>query len=351
PVQGGFTLAYTTDDGTATTADNDYVDSDNSLTFSGTMGEIENITVVTNGDLNIENNESFSVTLGAISGTTLGGSISLSGSPKQFTLINDEKDWGDAPTAMQSGFPDSYATLNADDGANHLTVPGGLRLGATIDVENDGQPNATATGDGSDEDGVTLPAQLLTGFNSSITVNSSGTGLLSAWVDFDLDGFWDEITEKVITDANVVAGNNSLSFAVPGTASTGTSFARFRLSTAGNLMSCCMAADGEVEDYQVTIIDNSISINDVTVTEGASGTVTASFTVSLSAPAPPGGVTFDIATQNNSATTGNNDYVANSLVGQSIPMGSQTYTFNVLVNGDGGRFRHGHRFVHGQPQR
>src|SRR5262249_21666767 len=78
----------------------------------------------------------------------------------------------------------------------------------------------------------------------------------------------------------------------------------------------------------------ALSINDVSVLEGNSGTTTATFTVSLSTPAGVGGVTFDIATQDNSATVADNDYVARSLTGQSIPAGSQTYMFDVTVNGD-----------------
>ena len=44
-------------------------------------------------------------------------------------------------------------------------------------------------------------------------------------------------------------------------------------------------------------------------------------------------VTFNIATANGSATAGV-DYVANSLTSQTIPAGSSTYIFTVLVNGD-----------------
>jgi len=78
----------------------------------------------------------------------------------------------------------------------------------------------------------------------------------------------------------------------------------------------------------------NLSINDVTVTEGNSGTTIAAFTVSLSAPAPSTDITFDIATQNNTATTANSDYVAKSLTNQLIPAGVITYTFDVTVNGD-----------------
>ncbi len=78
----------------------------------------------------------------------------------------------------------------------------------------------------------------------------------------------------------------------------------------------------------------SISINDVTHVEGDSGTVTYTFTVSLTGPAPVGGVTFDIATADGTATTADNDYVARSLTSQTIPEGASTYTFDVTVNAD-----------------
>lgn len=78
----------------------------------------------------------------------------------------------------------------------------------------------------------------------------------------------------------------------------------------------------------------NLTINDVTVAEGNSGTTTATFTVSLSAPAPSADITFDIATQDNTATTANSDYVAKTLTNQIIPAGQQTYSFTVTVNGD-----------------
>ena len=78
----------------------------------------------------------------------------------------------------------------------------------------------------------------------------------------------------------------------------------------------------------------TLSINDVSANEGNSGTTTFTFTVSLSAAAPTGGVTFDIATQDNTATVADNDYVNRALTGQTIAAGNTTYTFDVTVNGD-----------------
>ncbi|WP_456362372.1 putative Ig domain-containing protein [Xanthomonas arboricola] len=76
-----------------------------------------------------------------------------------------------------------------------------------------------------------------------------------------------------------------------------------------------------------------MSINNVSVNEGNAGTTNATFTVSLSQPAGTGGVSFDIATADGTATAGV-DYVASSLTGQTIPAGSSSATFTVLVNGD-----------------
>ncbi len=79
----------------------------------------------------------------------------------------------------------------------------------------------------------------------------------------------------------------------------------------------------------------ALSINDVTVTEGDAGTINAQFSVILSAPAGAGGVSFDIATADGTATTAGNDYVGNSLTGQTIASGSSgPFLFNVTVNGD-----------------
>lgn len=100
------------------------------------------------------------------------------------------------------------------------------------------------------------------------------------------------------------------------------------------------ADDGlSIDDFSLTptgvVPPPNLTINDVSVTEGATGnTVLASFTVSLSAPAPAGGVTFDIATADGTATTADADYVARTLTGQTITAGNTNYTFDVTVNGD-----------------
>jgi hypothetical protein len=59
-------------------------------------------------------------------------------------------DWGDVPN--------SYGTTEASNGARHYITVNGPYLGQDIQAETDGQPTTDATGDGSEEDGVTARA-------------------------------------------------------------------------------------------------------------------------------------------------------------------------------------------------
>lgn len=78
----------------------------------------------------------------------------------------------------------------------------------------------------------------------------------------------------------------------------------------------------------------SLTISDVTRAEGNSGQATFTFTVSLGSPAPAGGVAFDIATSDATATDADNDYEPTSVTGAMISEGASTYQFAVEVNGD-----------------
>jgi uncharacterized repeat protein (TIGR01451 family) len=166
-------------------------------------------------------------------------------------------DYGDAPDAVGAP-PNTYPTLLIHDGARH-NLGVGPRLGANADFEVDGQPDATATGDdvvgvGGDDDGVVLPAALVARLGASAIVTSSSAGMLDAWIDFNRDGDWDDAGEQIAASEPLLAGANSISFFVPDYAVAGTSFARFRVSTAGGLAPTGQAADGEVEDYSIEIV-------------------------------------------------------------------------------------------------
>lgn len=93
-----------------------------------------------------------------------------------------------------------------------------------------------------------------------------------------------------------------------------------------------MAANSVFNFTTVSPLPN-LSINDVTLNEGNSGTTVFTFTVSLSTPAPTGGVTFDVTTLNNTAVSPG-DYTTKTLTSQTIPASSSTYPFTVTVIGD-----------------
>jgi len=164
-------------------------------------------------------------------------------------LVTDQVDFGDAPDP-------GYPTLLASNGARHVN-DGLTYLGAAIDNELDGQPDATATGDdgdgGADEDGVIFTSAVSNGSTADVTVTASTTGYLNAWVDFNHDLDWDEPDEQIFSNTSLVAGANLLGFAVPSDAVQDTTFARFRFDTRGGLSYTGIAPDGEVEDYLVTI--------------------------------------------------------------------------------------------------
>lgn len=325
-VQGGVVATYATNDGTATTADNDYTDNDGTLIFAGTAGETKTFTVLVNGDNKVEANETFQTALTnlAVTGGVNPVNVSTSGSPQTATILNDEVDYGDAP--------DTYGTLLASNGARHATVLG-FRLGAGIDGENDGQPSANATGDGADEDGVTLPNPLVTSTTANVTVNASSAGRLDGWVDFNNNGSWADAGENVFNNVAVAAGNNSLSFLVPNGATPSNTFARFRLSSAGGLAFNGAAADGEVEDYAVQIVNTQFTINDPVVVEGNAGTSNLIFTITRSNNASNASVNYAIT--GGTATAADNDYqplAAGTL--NFTAGGALTQTITVLVNGD-----------------
>ncbi|QDT89881.1 Calx-beta domain-containing protein [Gimesia algae] len=91
-VQDGLTLSYHTDDNTATTGANDYLDNDGNLTFSGISGESKTITVLVNQDTQLESDEIFDLFLGSISnvGATTNAAISVQSAPVSSTIVNDD---------------------------------------------------------------------------------------------------------------------------------------------------------------------------------------------------------------------------------------------------------------------
>ena len=190
-------------------------------------------------------------------------------------------DFGDAPDdSVAPSF--AYPTTFADNGARH--AESSLILGSGWDAEMEGLPSATATGDDTDntddEDGVTVPT-LVRGNAIDVSVTSAGAGQVDAWIDYNADGDWQDAGEQVLDDASVSAGANTLTVTPPTDAVLGETFARFRLSSAGGLMPTGFAADGEVEDYTVTLANAAPTLSAPTAQTIAEDNATGALAVSV----------------------------------------------------------------------
>jgi hypothetical protein len=168
------------------------------------------------------------------------------------TLLSLAPDFGDVPEMGTS-----FATTLAENGARHM-LSTNLRLGTSIDGEPDGQPSPSAIGDdnASDDDGVSF-GLLRADANASVKVTArvpSGAPVLNAWVDFNADGDWSDSGEQIFVDQPVINGENDLTVSVPSNAVVGSVFARFRLTNTPGYSYDGLAPDGEVEDYQLSIL-------------------------------------------------------------------------------------------------
>lgn len=168
---------------------------------------------------------------------------------------NENSDFGDAP--------DSYGTLYDSFGARHGLS--GLTLGSKIDGESEAYVfplSDDTSGLSNDDDGIAFPVPLEIDELSFIFADvngADGEGVLSAWIDWNQDGQFND--DEIILDSEWVDdGQNLLYFEVPSWALEGETWARFRLSHTYDVGPKGGVSAGEVEDYQVTVTDQGVSV-------------------------------------------------------------------------------------------
>ena len=168
-------------------------------------------------------------------------------------LASQATDFGDAP--------DTYGTTIASDGPRHRVVPD-LLLGALIDNESDGQPDAGAAGDDldavDDADGLVGNFAWSTMADSlSVTVsvvNTTGsTAYVGCYVDFDEDGTFNT-TDEYTESSTATSGNPTMTWTTPAGQANNPPFARCRISTDQVAIQTPTGAavDGEVEDHALS---------------------------------------------------------------------------------------------------
>ena len=269
------TVSAATANNTATSGSDYTAVSATTLTFSaGTTTQTFSVSVL--GDTLDEANETFYVNLSSPTNATLSDAQGLG------TITDD----------------DASPTMSIND--------------VTVTEGNSGTTNATFT--------VTLAATS----GQTVTVSAqTASGTATSGTDFTATG---------PTTLTFSAGTTTQTFTVPVLGDT--------LSEANEtlLVNLTSATNATISDAQGvgTITDDdgapSLSINDVTVTEGNSGTTSATFTVTLS-PASGQAVTVAAQTANSTATSGS-DYTATGPTTLTFSAGTTTQTFTVPVVGD-----------------
>ncbi len=176
-------------------------------------------------------------------------------------------------------FSDAPTTGTSYGAANHRTIPI-LRMGAGYTNETTAYNSSNASADV--DDGVTIPS-LFWGAASSISVQVSGGGYLSGWIDFNDDGDFADAGEKVATDIvdggtgdsdGIVNGVIALAVTPPiGSTGTAVTIARFRYSSLTSAPSSGLHGFGEIEDYELSIVYPSLSVvkTSSVLSDGVSG--------------------------------------------------------------------------------
>ncbi len=368
------TVDYATVDGTADIATADYVAGSGTLSFvSGDLSELFSITI--NGDTGLEGDEHFLISLS-------NGIVATIPDPLAFGVIkNDEpisisavntpfaQDFDSLLPSVAPSTPAGWTFSETGSNANLVYTPGtgsgtagdtynfGINIGDTDRAFGGLQSGSAIPTVGAlyrNDTGVTITSLAIVYFGEQWRIGNNGaarddrldfqysldaTSLITGtWTNVDDLDFVNPIKTSSpnpagALDGNAAANRRQVVYNITGLSiAAGDSFwIRFNDANASG------SDDGlAVDDFSINANFSGafLSIDDVTTFEGNAGATTYTFTVSLSQPAPPTGVTFDIATQDDTATTADSDYAAVTLVGETITSGNTSKQYNITVNGD-----------------
>ena len=281
-VDGGFTVDINSLDGTATTADNDYIAViSETLTFAGTPGESYMFTVNVNDDTKVETNETVSFPMGNLVPTT----VSTSG-----INISDI----------------AILTINNDDTAS-------VTIEDVSGIEDNGAMTFTATLNNAVQGGFT------------VDVNSAdGTATLA-------DSDYAAIVSETLTFAGT-AGETQVFTLLP-TSDTKVEIDETVTISMNNLVANSLVVD--ISDTAVATIENddntNVTIEDVTVFE-ADGF--ARLRLLLSNPVA-GGFSVDVSTTDGTATVADSDYNAlTSATVNFVGTASEEQTIDITILDD-----------------
>ncbi len=207
------------------------------------------------------------------------------GEVEDYTFVLDDQpavlDFGDAPS--------SYGTATA---SHVIPAPTVLYLG-TVSPDAELVPSIPLDGTGDDvtpaigpddEEGVLAPVVYpgVAGNWQILFTKPTGTAYLSGWVDWDNDGTFNNTdwspstpTGERFVNVTLTTQASPLVVGIPCPASVpagATRYARFRISSTANMTPIAGYADGEIEDYAVTVtaLPSETDFGDAPATYGTS---------------------------------------------------------------------------------
>ncbi|NVN93684.1 MAG: HYR domain-containing protein, partial [Bacteroidetes bacterium] len=286
-----ITVDYVTSNGNAI-AGEDYVNKTGTLSFTGSKNETKTISVTINGDTKVELNETFNVLLSNIQSVGLPDSILSS-----VTFLK--------ATGIGTINNDDAATVSINSVTHNEGNSGTTSYDFTVTLSN---PSDTITTvNYTTVDGTATTADLDYTANSGILTFAAGetTKTITVLVNGDTKV---ELNEAfTVALSGLVANGRNITLPV-GTA-TGT----------GTITN---------DDAATLAIDN------VSITEGNSGTSVLTFTVTHSGGSIDVPFSLDYATANGTAKTTDGDYVSKTGTLNFSGTSGETQTINVTINGD-----------------
>lgn len=275
---GTHSVTYQTSNGTATTADNDYVAAGPTVVTFNPGVTTQTIMITVNGDTNIEDNETFNVNLSnPTGGATIADGLGVG------TILSDD-----------------LATLSIDDVMVLEGNPGDTNM--LVFTVTRSTPNFG-------------PATV------AYTTNN-GTATLADNDYTDNDGV-----------LNFAAGENSKTISVAVTGDLATEADETVTILLGATTGLVTVANGTGTGTIKNDDSPVISINDVTMNEGLSGTTSFTFNVTLDRTSV-NTITVTAATSDGTATIADNDYQQLGATVVTFTPGQTSMPVTVLVNGD-----------------
>ena len=281
-VQGGLTVQASTADGSATAGEDYTAVTGTSLSFDGDAGEEETFTVTILSDSIAEGDETFTVSLGGLSGT---GVVVDTSSLATVTITDDDA----------SGVT---VTLGAAP-VSESVVGGSVTVTARLNVAVEG--------------GLTVQASTADG---SATAGEDYTAVTGTSLSFDGDAGEEETFTVAILPDSIAEGDETFTVSLGGLSGTGVVVDTSSLATV-------TITDDDASGVAVTLGAAPVSESVV----GGSVTVTATLNVAVQ-----GGLTVQASTADGSATAGE-DYTA--VTGTSLSFDGdageeETFTVTIL---------------------